>query len=126
MDLVCIPLSNIDVIFGMNWLIFNRAHINCCEKIVTFPKLEENSQLMSGKEVMESLKEHGEMFAMFASLKLEGEVEINELPVVQEFSDVFPEDISDVPPEREVEFTIDLTPGTSPISMHHIGCRCRS
>jgi hypothetical protein len=105
------------VIFGMNWLIFNRVHINCCEKIVTFPKLEESPHLMSEKEVRESLREHGELFAMFASLKLEGEVRINELPIVQEFSDVFPEDVSDMPPEREVEFTIDLVPGTSPISM---------
>ncbi|MCI57297.1 cellular nucleic acid-binding protein [Trifolium medium] len=42
---------------------------------------------------------------------------MEELPVVCEFLDVFPEDVSDVPPEREVEFTIDLVPGTSPISM---------
>ncbi|MCI82375.1 enzymatic polyprotein, partial [Trifolium medium] len=35
---------------------------------------------------------------------------MEELPVVCEFSDVFPEDVSDVPPEREVEFTIDLVP----------------
>ncbi|MCI36275.1 RNA-directed DNA polymerase (Reverse transcriptase), partial [Trifolium medium] len=40
-----------------------------------------------------------------------------ELPVVCEFPDVFPDDVSDVPPEREVEFTIDLIPGSSPISM---------
>ncbi|MCI55755.1 RNA-directed DNA polymerase (Reverse transcriptase), partial [Trifolium medium] len=40
-----------------------------------------------------------------------------ELSVVCEFPDVFPEDVSDVPPEREVEFTIDLVSGTSPISM---------
>ncbi|WJX17749.1 hypothetical protein P8452_07626 [Trifolium repens] len=108
MDLVCIPLSGIDVIFGMNWLIFNRVHINCCEKTVTFPKLDEDSKLMSRKEVRESLMEHGELFAMFASLKLKNEVGIKELPVVQEFSDVFPKDVSDMPPEREVEFTIDL------------------
>ncbi|WJX13328.1 hypothetical protein P8452_03727 [Trifolium repens] len=117
MDLVCIPLSGIDVIFGMNWLIFNRVHINCCERVITFPKLEEESKLMSGKEVRESLLEHGELFAMFASLKIENEVGIKELPVVQEFPDVFPEDVSDMPPEREVEFAIDLVPGTSPISM---------
>ncbi|WJX89958.1 hypothetical protein P8452_71908 [Trifolium repens] len=117
MDLVCISLSGIDVIFGMNWLILNRVHINCCEKVITFPKLEEESKLMSGKEVRESLLEHGELFAMFASLKIENEVGIKELPVVQEFPDVFPEDVSDMPPEREVEFTIDLAPGTSSISM---------
>ncbi|MCI38868.1 RNA-directed DNA polymerase (Reverse transcriptase), partial [Trifolium medium] len=65
----------------------------------------------------ESLKEHAEMFMMFASLKLEGGVKMEEFPIVSEFPDVFPEDVSDVPPEREVKFTIDLVPGTSPISM---------
>ncbi|MCI68717.1 RNA-directed DNA polymerase (Reverse transcriptase), partial [Trifolium medium] len=39
------------------------------------------------------------------------------MPVVCEFTDVFPDDISDLPPEREVEFPIDVVPGTSPISM---------
>ncbi|MCI52274.1 cellular nucleic acid-binding protein, partial [Trifolium medium] len=72
---------------------------------------------MNSKEVKESLKEHAEIFAMFASLKLESEVKMEELSVVCEFSDVFPGDVSDVPPEREVEFTIDLVLGTSPISM---------
>ncbi|MCI58122.1 enzymatic polyprotein, partial [Trifolium medium] len=61
---------------------------------------------MSGKEVTGALKEHAEVFAMFASLKLESGVKMEELPVVCEFSDVFPGDVSDVPPEREVEFTI--------------------
>ncbi|CAJ2645092.1 unnamed protein product [Trifolium pratense] len=48
------------------------------------------------------------VYALFASLKMEGEVKVEELPVVCEFPDVFPEDVSDVPPKREVEFTIDL------------------
>ncbi|MCI87539.1 cellular nucleic acid-binding protein, partial [Trifolium medium] len=46
-----------------------------------------------------------------------GGVKMEELLIVCEFSDVFPEDVSDVPPKREVEFTIDLVPRTSPISM---------
>ncbi|GAU34562.1 hypothetical protein TSUD_29080 [Trifolium subterraneum] len=117
MDLVCIPLSGIDVIFGMNWLVFNQVHINCCEKTVIFPKLEGSLSLMNGEEVKESLNDHGGLFMVFGSLKLEGGVKLKEIPVVSEFSDVFPEDISDLPPEREVEFSIDLVPGTSPISM---------
>ncbi|GAU48856.1 hypothetical protein TSUD_288630 [Trifolium subterraneum] len=117
MDLVCIPLSGIDVIFGMNWLVFNQVHINCCEKTVIFPKSERSLSLMNGEEVKESLNDHGELFMVFGSLKLEGGVKLEELPVVGEFSDVFPEDISDLPPEREVEFGIDLVPGTSPMSM---------
>ncbi|MCI27554.1 cellular nucleic acid-binding protein, partial [Trifolium medium] len=63
---------------------------------------------MSGKKVVESLREHAKMFVMFATLKLEGGVKMEELPVVCEFPNVFREDVSDVPPEREVEFTIDL------------------
>jgi len=54
---------------------------------------------------------------MFASLKESGEKGIGDLPVVQEFPEVFPDDIIDLPPEREVEFAIDLVPGTSPISI---------
>ncbi|MCI40649.1 retrotransposon protein, partial [Trifolium medium] len=52
-----------------------------------------------------------------ASLKLESGVKMEELPVVCEFLDVFPGDVSNVPPEKEVEFTIDLVPGTGPISI---------
>ncbi|MCI75818.1 cellular nucleic acid-binding protein, partial [Trifolium medium] len=54
---------------------------------------------------------------MFASLRVEEKTDIDTLPVVREFADVFPDDIVDLPPEREVEFSIDIVPGTSPISM---------
>ena len=37
--------------------------------------------------------------------------------VVCEYSDVFPEDLVGLPPHREIEFSIDLVPGTAPISM---------
>ena len=37
--------------------------------------------------------------------------------MVNEFSDVFPEDLPGLPPEREVEFGIDVIPGTQPISI---------
>ncbi|MCI45152.1 cellular nucleic acid-binding protein, partial [Trifolium medium] len=54
---------------------------------------------------------------MFASLRMEEKLEFDALPIVCEFVDVFPDDILDLPPEREVEFSIDVVPGTSPISM---------
>ncbi|MCI41123.1 cellular nucleic acid-binding protein, partial [Trifolium medium] len=65
---------------------------------------------MNTKQVKESLKECAVLFAVFALLKLESEVKMEELSVVCEFPDVFPRDVSDVPPEREMEFTIDLVP----------------
>ena len=42
---------------------------------------------------------------------------LDEIPVIREFPDVFPDDIAGLPLEREVEFTIDLIPGTEPISI---------
>jgi hypothetical protein len=41
---------------------------------------------------------------------------IQAIPVVCEFSDVFPEDLPGLPPERDVEFVIELKPGTAPVS----------
>jgi hypothetical protein len=37
------------------------------------------------------------------------------VPVVNEFSDVFPEQLPSMPPDRDIEFVIDLVPGTAPI-----------
>jgi hypothetical protein len=42
--------------------------------------------------------------------------EMNTIPVVSEFVDVFPKEITGLPPEREVEFGIEVVPGTTPIS----------
>ena len=42
---------------------------------------------------------------------------LEDIPIVKEFPYVFPDDISGVPADREVEFTIDLIPGTEPISI---------
>jgi hypothetical protein len=43
-------------------------------------------------------------------------LEIQDIPVVCEFPDIFPEDLPGLPPERDVEFVIELKPGTAPIS----------
>ena len=42
--------------------------------------------------------------------------EIAQIPVVCEFVDVFPDEVPGLPPHRELEFTIELVPGTAPIS----------
>ena len=44
------------------------------------------------------------------------EVKLEEIPVVNEFQDVFPTELPEMPLVREIEFTIDLIPGTTPIA----------
>ena len=43
--------------------------------------------------------------------------EFQQIPVVREFGDVFPKELPGLPPEREIEFSVELLPGTSPISI---------
>lgn len=49
------------------------------------------------------------------------EAEFEEIPIIQEFPDIFPEELPGLPLEREIEFVIELTPRTEPISKSPIG-----
>jgi hypothetical protein len=44
------------------------------------------------------------------------ESRLEDIPVVNEFQDVFPQELPRIPPDREIEFTIDLILGTAPIA----------
>ncbi|GKF20092.1 hypothetical protein Tco_0068730, partial [Tanacetum coccineum] len=44
------------------------------------------------------------------------EKRLEDIPIVKEFSDVFPEDLPGLPPVRQVEFQIDLIPGSAPVA----------
>ena len=46
----------------------------------------------------------------------EQKLQPEDVPVVNEFLDVFPEELPGIPPEREISFEIELMPGTAPIS----------
>ncbi|XP_050876627.1 uncharacterized protein LOC127080342 [Lathyrus oleraceus] len=116
MDLVCRPLNKIDVILGMIWLEFNHVHINYFDKSVLFPEFDASVELfVSAKQVDEFMKEGAEVFMILASMKAESKYAIRELPMVCDFPKVFPDDISDLSLEREVEFSIDLVIDTSPL-----------
>ncbi|XP_050897858.1 uncharacterized protein LOC127104733 [Lathyrus oleraceus] len=119
MDLVCLPLRNLDVILEMNWLEFNLVHINWYDKTVSFPEFDASDELfVSPKQVDWVLK----VFMILDFMKAQNEAMIGELTVVCEFPEVFLNDISDFLSEHEVEFSIELLLGTSPVLMILIGC----
>jgi len=118
-DLVCFPLSGMDVILGMNWLEYNHVHINCFSKTVHFSSAEEESEteFLTTKQLKQLARDGILMFSLMMSLSVENQVVIDKLQVVCEFPEVFPDEIPDVPPDREVRLSIDLVPGTKPVSM---------
>ncbi|RVW46074.1 Transposon Ty3-G Gag-Pol polyprotein [Vitis vinifera] len=95
-DLVLLDLQDFDVILGMDWLASYHASVDCFEKRVTFSIPGQPKFSFEGKHVDRPCLE--------------------DIPIVREYPDVFPEDLPGLPPEREVEFTIDLVPGTGPMS----------
>ncbi|GJT55477.1 hypothetical protein Tco_0990531 [Tanacetum coccineum] len=82
--------------------------IVCHEKVVRIP--------LEGDEI---LRVHGErtqgVVKTLMNTKV-GELKLSDIYVVQDFIDVFPEDLSGLPPQRQVEFRIDLVRGATPIA----------
>ncbi len=47
----------------------------------------------------------------------QGKLDLFDIPTVSDILEVFPEELPSLPPEREVEFAIEIMPGTAPISI---------
>ncbi|KAK1651955.1 hypothetical protein QYE76_069760 [Lolium multiflorum] len=107
-DLFILPMKDIDVILGMNWLEENGALIDCTHKTVSLKS-------PGGDRIIYQGDKHTQIEV---ELKLNSmkEVKLEDIPVVNEFQDVFPKELPGMPPDREIEFTIDLIPGTAPIA----------
>jgi len=87
----------------MDWLSANRILIDCREKRLLFLNSEE-PELLSSHGVMKELHGGVQCFLIFTHLEVEGEEVKSVIPVVQEFEDVFPEEVPGLLPSREVEF----------------------
>ena len=59
----------------------------------------------------------GKGYLAHVALAEETTTSVEDVGVVSHFPDVFPDDLPCLPPDRELEFTIDLLPGTNPISL---------
>ncbi|GJU80714.1 putative reverse transcriptase domain-containing protein [Tanacetum coccineum] len=96
-DLMPIKLGSFDVVIGMDWLSKYHARIIYDEKFVHIPI--DGETLIIQAQIME---------------KKSDEKRLEDIPVVREFLEVFPEDLPGHPPIRQVEFQIDLIPGATP------------
>ncbi|EXB28511.1 hypothetical protein L484_006133 [Morus notabilis] len=121
-DLIILPMSLFDVVLGMDWLAKYGAIVDCYCRRVT---LMTNSGAMITYQVdtnpvlEERLLRNLACFSSFLTLKGEPEVigDNAEILRVDEFTDVFFDELPGLPPNQEIEFCIDLVPGMGPISI---------
>ncbi|XP_050897675.1 uncharacterized protein LOC127104534 [Lathyrus oleraceus] len=113
-DLICISLKHLGVILGMDWLSSHHVILDCARKSVIFPD-PDVSRFLNTNRLKISLKGGIQKYAFLNSISMKPEVTINEMRVVREFPEAFPLDVSGLPLVREVEFAIDVIPGSAPI-----------
>ncbi|TYK27320.1 ty3-gypsy retrotransposon protein [Cucumis melo var. makuwa] len=127
-DLLPLELQALDVILGMDFLFTHYASMNCHKKEVTFRKPGLTEVVFRGERKIiptsfilalncEKLLRKGcTAFLTHVVEVQEEKLKPEDVSVVNEYLDVFPADLSGLPPDREVEFTIELLPGIAPIS----------
>jgi len=118
-DLISLPLRQIDLILGMDWLSSNQVLLNCFDITVVFDDsgVSKDGMFISANQVMTSLKEDAQVYMILSNLEVDTKVSMGDLLVVKEFPEVFPEDISGLPHERKIEFSLDLVLDAEPISI---------
>ncbi|GJW36683.1 putative reverse transcriptase domain-containing protein [Tanacetum coccineum] len=126
-DLMPIKLGSFDVVIGMDWLSKYHAKILCDEKVVHIPidgetliirgdRSKTRLNLISCIKTERYISRGCQVFMIQVMEKKSDEKKLEDIPVVKEFPDVFPEDLPGIPPVRQVEFQIDLIPGAAPVA----------
>ncbi|GJS27395.1 putative reverse transcriptase domain-containing protein [Tanacetum coccineum] len=134
-NLMPVELGSFDAIIRMDWLAKYQAIIVCAEKIVRIPwgnetlivhgdgsnqGHEARLHIISYSKTQEYMLKGCPVFlAHVTTNEVEDKSEkkrLEDVPIVRDFPEVFPEDLSGLPPTRQVEFQIDLIPGAAPVA----------
>ena len=104
-DLIVLESQGLDVILGMDWMTKYGGNIDSVSKSICLTTLE-------GKRI-KYISRHAPRSSQVNTLT--GVVQ-EEVLVVKDYPDVFPEELLGMPPDRDIEFLIELLPSTGPIS----------
>ncbi|KAL8108338.1 hypothetical protein AgCh_024702 [Apium graveolens] len=125
-DLIPFALGEFDMILGMDWLSRNGAQIVCeqkkvkirvqNDKEVVFKGQRQNQKFLTMLQAKRLLRKGNEAYLAYVIDTQKEVPNIQNIPIVNEFEDVFPENLPGLPPDREIEFAIELAPGTAPVS----------
>ncbi|XP_057734436.1 uncharacterized protein LOC130949836 [Arachis stenosperma] len=121
-DLICLPMVGLEMILGFDWLSKNRVLLDCFERTIQFMLEGKSGAVVAEGYYLNSVMVHcsGEecqCYILLAANVLGDAQNLDHIPVVRDFLEVFPEDIPKFPPQREIEFGIKLVLGARPVSI---------
>ncbi|XP_017618127.1 uncharacterized protein LOC108462726 [Gossypium arboreum] len=128
-DLMELPFNEFDLILRIDWFVEYRVNLDCATKRVTLRSNKNDEVVMIGERydylsnvistlIADKLVRMGyETYIAYVSDSATKKLSVGDIRIVREFPDVFPEELSRVPLDREVEFGIDLLPGMALVSI---------
>ena len=115
-DLILLDIHDFDAILGMDWLSRHHATMDCYRKEVRFCRPGQTevvfyglrktlpNSIMTTMKASKMLRKSYQGYLAYAIEVRDSGSRLEDIPVVREFSDVFPEDLPCIPPNREIDF----------------------
>ena len=128
-DLIELSFREFDVILGMDWLSRHRAIVDCRMKRVTLRTPNEDevifidersnhlSNVISVAIARKMVRKGCEAYMAYVIDTVKARPSVSDISTVSDFPDVFREEFLGLPPQREIEFSIDVVPGATPASI---------
>jgi hypothetical protein len=105
-DLVLLPLEGMDIILGMDWMTRHKVLLDISSRVI-----EIDSPYNGATTLYLPQQEY-----FYSCVYATTDIKLEDILIVCEYPDVFPDDLPEMPPDRDIEFVIELQPGTTPIS----------
>ncbi|XP_016743005.1 uncharacterized protein [Gossypium hirsutum] len=126
-DLMELPFGEFNLILGMDWLVKHQVSFDCATKrVVLRTEADEKvvgigerrnylSNVISALKAEKLVRKGCKAFLAYVSVSDVGDSLVKDIKTIKDFSNAFPEELSGLPPKREVEFRIELLPSTAPV-----------
>jgi hypothetical protein len=105
-DLVLLPLEGMDIILGMDWMTKHKVLLDTSSRVIEIDSPHNGATTLY-------LPQQEYYYSYVYAIT---DIKLEDIPIVCEYPDIFPDDLLGMPLDRDIEFIIELQPGIASIS----------